>query len=73
MHLFLIDFLTKGLGNTFDYLDNFDVPYEAMSIFSNGQDFGHFGPFGWPAILRSLIETNYMKLASLSNSEVSHK
>ena len=41
-------------------------PYLAP-IFSNGQDFGHSGPFGLPAIIRSLIKTNCMKLASLSN------
>ena len=47
------------------YLDKFYAPYPTMPIFSNGQDFGHFGPFGWLAIIRSLIETNCMKLASL--------
>ena len=35
--------------------------------FSIGQDFGCSGPFGWPTMLRSLIETNCMKLASLTN------
>ena len=67
MHLFLTDFLTKGLGSAFGYLDKLCVPYPTMPIFSNEQDFGHFGPYGQPTITRSLIETNCMKLASLSN------
>ena len=67
MHLFLTDFLAEGLGKTFAYLDKFRVPYQTMLSFSSGQDFGHSGPFGWPAIIRSFMETNCMKLASLSN------
>ena len=68
VHLFLTVFLAEGLGNTFGYLDKFRAPYLAMPIFSNGQDFAHSRPFGWLTIIRSLIETNCMKLTSISNS-----
>ena len=67
MHLFIKDFLAEGLANTFGYLDKFCAPYPTMPIFSDGHDFGYSGPFGQPAIIRSLMETNCMKLASLSN------
>ena len=57
----------NGLGNKFAYLDKFRAPYPTMPIFSIVQNFGHCEPFGQPAIIRSLIETNCMKLAYLSN------
>ena len=57
-------FPSRKFGNTFGYLDKFCAPYPTMPIFSNGHDFGHSGPFGRPTIIRSLIETNCMKLAS---------
>ena len=46
---------------------NYVCPIQPFLFFSNGHDFAHYGPFGQNTIIRSLIETNYMKLASLSN------
>ena len=60
-------FMAEGLLNTSGYSDKFHAPYPTIPIFSNGHDFGHFGPFGQPAIIRYLIETNNMRLASLRN------